>query len=233
MNDQATRPPVLQAVNLSKSYHDGDNELQILQAVDMQLNAGEQVAIIGSSGSGKSTLLNLLSGLDTPTQGTVTIAGDDLFALSEGRRAQVRNQQLGFVYQFHHLLPEFSALENVAMPLLMGKTPMKAIRQRAEALLADVGLAERTGHKPGQLSGGERQRVAIARALINDPACVLMDEPTGNLDQQTAQSVQTLMQRLNEERGTAFLVVTHDLELAAQMDRGYVLEAGQLRDNKS
>lgn len=230
MNDQVDKQPVLQATGLSKSYHDGDNELQILQSVEMQLNAGEQVAIVGSSGSGKSTLLNMLSGLDTPTAGTVTVAGDDLFALSENRRAALRNSKLGFVYQFHHLLPEFSALENVAMPLLMNRTPMKQVHVRAKQILAEVGLAERLSHKPGQLSGGERQRVAIARALINDPACVLMDEPTGNLDQQTAQGVQDLMTRLNEQRGTAFLVVTHDLELADRMTRGYVLEAGHLSE---
>jgi len=230
MSDLENQPPVLQATSLSKSYHDGDNELQILQSVEMHLNAGEQVAIVGSSGSGKSTLLNMLSGLDTPTEGTVAVAGEDLFALSENRRAALRNSKLGFVYQFHHLLPEFSALENVAMPLLMNRTPMKQVQARAKQILAEVGLAERLTHKPGQLSGGERQRVAIARALINDPACVLMDEPTGNLDQQTAQGVQDLMTRLNEQRGTAFLVVTHDLELADRMTRGYVLEAGHLSE---
>lgn len=222
--------PVMQASSLSKSYHDGDTELQILQDIDMHLNPGEQVAIIGSSGSGKSTLLNMLSGLDTPTAGQVTVAGQDLFAVTERQRAALRNAQLGFVYQFHHLLPEFSALENVAMPLLMSKTPLKEVRQRASELLAQVGLEQRLTHKPGKLSGGERQRVAIARALINNPACVLMDEPTGNLDQQTALGVQQLMRQLNEQRGTAFLVVTHDLELAGKMDRGYVLEAGKLSE---
>ncbi len=222
--------PVMQASSLSKSYHDGDTELQILQDIDMQLNPGEQVAIIGSSGSGKSTLLNMLSGLDTPSAGQVSVAGQDLFALTERQRAALRNQQLGFVYQFHHLLPEFSALENVAMPLLMSETPIKEVRQRASELLAQVGLAQRLTHKPGKLSGGERQRVAIARALINNPACVLMDEPTGNLDQQTALGVQQLMRQLNEQWGTAFLVVTHDLELAGKMDRGYILEAGELSE---
>lgn len=219
---------VMQACGLSKVYHDGDTELQILDDIDMELRAGEQVAIIGSSGSGKSTLLNMLSGLDTPTEGTVSVVDQNLFALSEKKRAALRNRQLGFVYQFHHLLPEFSALENVAMPLLMGEKSIRNVKDQAAELLAEVGLSDRLKHKPGQLSGGERQRVAIARALINDPACVLMDEPTGNLDQQTAQSVQQLMRRLNEVRGTAFLVVTHDLALAARMDRGYLLEAGKL-----
>jgi len=219
---------VMQACGLSKVYHDGDTELQILDDIDMELRAGEQVAIIGSSGSGKSTLLNMLSGLDTPTEGTVSVVDQNPFALSEKKRAALRNRQLGFVYQFHHLLPEFSALENVAMPLLMGEKSIRNVKDQAAELLAEVGLSDRLKHKPGQLSGGERQRVAIARALINDPACVLMDEPTGNLDQQTAQSVQQLMRRLNEVRGTAFLVVTHDLALAARMDRGYLLEAGKL-----
>jgi len=222
--------PVLQASALCKSYHDGDHELEILRSVELHLHAGEQVAIIGSSGSGKSTLLNMLSGLDTPTAGTVSVTGQDLFELSEKKRAALRNQQLGFVYQFHHLLPEFSALENVAMPLLMGSVSVKEAGKRAADLLAEVGLADRVNHKPGQLSGGERQRVAIARALINSPACVLMDEPTGNLDHDTALSVQQMMTRLNEQSGTAFLVVTHDLELADRMDRGYVLESGVLTE---
>lgn len=222
--------PVLQASALCKSYHDGDHELEILRSVELHLHAGEQVAIIGTSGSGKSTLLNMLSGLDTPTAGTVSVTGQDLFELSEKKRAALRNQQLGFVYQFHHLLPEFSALENVAMPLLMGSVSVKEAGKRAADLLAEVGLADRVNHKPGQLSGGERQRVAIARALINSPACVLMDEPTGNLDHDTALSVQQMMTRLNEQSGTAFLVVTHDLELADRMDRGYVLESGVLTE---
>ncbi|MBY4675270.1 lipoprotein-releasing ABC transporter ATP-binding protein LolD [Marinobacterium arenosum] len=220
---------VMQGRQIGKMYRDAGEELQILDGVELVLNAGEQVAIMGSSGSGKSTLLNILSGLDKPTDGTVEVVGQDLFALSEAKRAALRNAELGFVYQFHHLLPEFSALENVAIPQLLGGRPVAEARERAAQLLGDVGLAGRLKHKPGQLSGGERQRVAIARALINQPSCVLMDEPTGNLDQHTAQEVQALMHRLNEQFGIAFLVVTHDLELARQMDRLYVLEEGCLR----
>lgn len=221
---------VLHAEQVNKVYQDGGRDLQILFDVNMTLNAGEQVAIIGASGSGKSTLLNILSGLDSPSSGQVSVGGQDIFALNEAKRAKLRNQQLGFVYQFHHLLSEFSALENIAMPLLIGGETVNIARERAAELLADVGLSDRASHKPGQLSGGERQRIAIARALINRPACVLMDEPTGNLDGETAAAVQALMADLNTRHNTAFLVVTHDLAFAARLDRKYVLEAGRLSE---
>lgn len=223
---------VLRADNLSKIYQDGSRELSVLSSVDLALAEGERVAIIGSSGSGKSTLLNLLSGLDTASTGTVTVDGKQLDQLNEKQRAKLRNNQLGFVYQFHHLLPEFSALENVAMPLLLAGESTSRAQERSQSLLSEVGLDARASHKPGQLSGGERQRVAIARALINEPACVFMDEPTGNLDKQTAESVQQLIHHLSERQGTAFLIVTHDLSLADQLDRKLLLEAGQLKPIK-
>lgn len=219
---------VLECRQLSMEYAIGPQRLRVLDGINMQLVAGERVAIVGSSGSGKTTLLNLLGGLDTPTEGEVWLAGKLMSSMRESERGRLRNSGLGFVYQFHHLLAEFSALENVCMPLLIGNTPVPEAHRRGQQMLERVGLAERTGHKPGELSGGERQRVAIARALINQPACVLLDEPTGNLDQHTARSIQQLMLELSQSLNTAFMVVTHDLALASQMDRVLTLTEGRL-----
>jgi lipoprotein-releasing system ATP-binding protein len=219
---------VLSCRNLGKSYLEGPQSVDVLCGVELELLPGERVAIVGSSGSGKSTLLNLLGGLDTPSQGSVWLAGEELSALGEKARGLLRNRALGFVYQFHHLLAEFTALENVCMPLLIGTTPISEARERAAALLTRVGLGHRLQHKPAELSGGERQRVAIARALINQPQLVMLDEPTGNLDQHTAQGIQELMLELSGSMRTAFLVVTHDPHLARQMDRVLRLDGGKL-----
>lgn len=229
MSDQVMQNrAVLSCRNLGKSYDEGPQSVVVLQDLQLELNPGERVAIVGSSGSGKSTLLNMLGGLDTPSTGSVWLAGEELSALNEKQRGLLRNRALGFVYQFHHLLPEFTALENVCMPLLIGRTPINEARERATKLLERVGLGHRLAHKPSELSGGERQRVAIARALVNQPGLVLLDEPTGNLDHHTAQGIQDLMKELSSASQTAFLVVTHDMQLAQQMDRILRLEDGKL-----
>lgn len=227
-NRMKQQTAVLSCRNLGKRYDEGPESVVVLEGLELELFAGERVAIVGSSGSGKSTLLNMLGGLDTPSEGSVWLAGEQLSALSETARGLLRNRALGFVYQFHHLLAEFTALENVCMPLLIGKTPITEARERATALLQRVGLGHRLNHKPAELSGGERQRVAIARALVNRPGLVLLDEPTGNLDHHTAEGIQELMRELSQGSNTAFLVVTHDMQLARQMDRILSLQDGKL-----
>ncbi|MDR0781180.1 MAG: ABC transporter ATP-binding protein [Pseudomonadales bacterium] len=221
--------PVLECRQLSKHFTQGEQRLQVLDCLELAVAPGEKLAIIGVSGSGKTTLLNLLGGIDTPSTGQVLVRGQDINALNPAQQDALRNQALGFVYQFHHLLGEFTAQENVAMPLIIARRPYRECLDRAGALLEEVGLKERLTHKPAQLSGGERQRVAIARALVNAPACVLMDEPTGNLDRHTALAIHTLILRLNEQFNTSFILVTHDNALAQRMDRTLVLRDGRLQ----
>ncbi len=227
-SDAKTDQPVLLCEHLVKTYSQGPQSVEVLRDVNLAVMPGEQVAIVGSSGSGKTTLLNLLGGLDLPTQGRVLVAGRDLAAVSEKERGMLRNRYLGFVYQFHHLLAEFTALENVCMPLLIGGMRGAEASERASAILDRVGLRERVEHKPAELSGGERQRVAIARALVTEPRCVLLDEPTGNLDRATGLGIKELMRELNDSLGISFVVVTHDEQLANSMSRKLLLSDGEL-----
>jgi lipoprotein-releasing system ATP-binding protein len=219
---------VLACRDLYKEFQQGDARVEVLRGVDVDIRSGERIAIIGASGSGKTTLLQLLGGLDLPSRGSVAVAGQNINDLSDAQRGELRNQTLGFVYQFHHLLPEFTALENVAMPLLVRRTPVHEARSRAQALLQRVGLGTRLDHRPGQLSGGERQRAAVARALVTQPRVVLADEPTGNLDGANARQVFELMLELNQDFGTALVVVTHAPELAQRMQRVLTLQEGRL-----
>ena len=225
MTDQA----VLLARGLGRDFNEGSSTLTVLDGLDLAIAKGECIAIVGASGSGKTTLLQILGGLDRPTRGSVAIGGKDIHALDEAARGELRNRTMGFIYQFHHLLPEFSALENVAMPLLIRRVPVAEARRQAEAILEKVGLGERLEHRPHQLSGGERQRAAVARALVTLPLIVFADEPTGNLDGRNAEQVFELMLQLNRDHGTSLVIVTHDLRLASRMDRVWLLENGRLK----
>lgn len=221
-------PLVIDCRQVTRTYTQGPEKLTIFSDISLEVSAGETVAIVGSSGAGKTTLLNLLGGLDKPSTGQISICGKDIHRLSEAGRARFRNQHLGFVYQFHHLLPEFTALENVMMPCALGGASVSRAQERAQAILQRVGLGERLTHKPGELSGGERQRVAIARALVNEPDCVLMDEPTGNLDEHTGEGVRALIESLRDQLGIAFVMVTHDMKMARSLGRVLRLEQGRL-----
>ena len=224
---------VLEARNVQKNFTQGPVTLEVLQGVMLAVEAGERIAIVGASGSGKTTLLQILGGLDRPTTGHVFVGGQDIHELSEDARGMLRNRALGFVYQFHHLLPEFSALENVAMPLLVRRTRVAEARDKASEILERVGLGRRLDHRPYQLSGGERQRAAVARALVTEPKIILADEPTGNLDGQNAEGVFELMLELNRERGTSLVVVTHDMRLANRMERVLEIEGGRLTEKSA
>lgn len=220
---------VLECRNLVKTFAEASLKVEVLKGVNLKVNKGERIAIMGASGSGKSTLLHVLGGLDKCTSGDVFINGENLSSLDEASRGRLRNRTLGFVYQFHHLLPEFTALENVAMPLLIRGEPVASVKQKAEEILAKVGLSKRLEHKPAELSGGERQRTAIARALITQPVCLFADEPTGNLDHKTAESVYDLMLQLNAELNTSIIMVTHDATLANRLQKVLLLEDGVLK----
>lgn len=232
MNDQAPgsadRALVIDCEKITRTYSEGPSELTIFSDISLRVSAGETVGIVGSSGAGKTTLLNLLGGLDRPSSGHIEICGQEIHRLSEAARARFRNRHLGFVYQFHHLLPEFSAQENVMLPGTLGGMSVREASEKAAIMLDRVGLGKRLQHKPGELSGGERQRVAIARALVNEPDCVLMDEPTGNLDEQTGKGVQQLIESLRDQIGIAFVLVTHDMFMARSLGRVLRLEQGQL-----
>ena len=230
--DKANNDPILQARDVVREYRQGESLLPVLRDLNLSVVAGEKLAVVGVSGSGKTTLLNLLGGLDDPTAGRVEVCGEDWLSIDASARAQWRNKHVGFVYQFHHLLGEFTALENVALPCLIGGASSSEARARAGELLASVGLAERMDHKPAELSGGERQRVAIARALVTSPSVVLMDEPTGNLDPQTAGVILDLLVELNQTLQISFVVVTHDPAIAARMDRTLKLVDGKLVEGK-
>jgi len=224
--------PILEARGVHKSFRQGPVTLEVLQGIAISVTAGERIAIVGASGSGKTTLLQILGGLDRPTTGHVLVDGRDIHEQTEEERGALRNRALGFVYQFHHLLPEFTALENVAMPLLIRRLNVAAARAKAQAILDRVGLGQRLGHRPDQLSGGERQRAAVARALVTEPKIVLADEPTGNLDGANAEAVFALMLELNRELGTSLIVVTHDMRLASRMERIFEIDAGILGERR-
>ena len=229
MSDAVMNEPVISCVDLHKSFAEGDLHVDVLRGINMEVSRGESIAIMGTSGSGKSTLLHLLGGLDIPNKGVISVVGKNTTSLTDAERGKLRNESLGFIYQFHHLLPEFTALENVAMPLLISdRCDADTAARSAKELLAKVGLGDRLQHKPGELSGGERQRAAIARAMVTRPECILADEPTGNLDEKTADQVFELMLELKQDVGTSFIMVTHNQSLAEKMDKTYHLHDGLL-----